>query len=261
MSSTPNPVYDRLTRGSGWPPPESMHWASCAIFAGGLMLGMLVIVPAMNGVDAPALALIGLAALLVGWYLPVTLIAAAGIAARYARVDDYQMLRLTGLDAQRIVEAHVNAAFFRLRLLRAAALWFPPGSACGMALALSGLLLPVVIPMAAFVWLYLWLMTRTVLIAGTWLGLRWPRRGVMIVGVLAAGWVTVGLATLGPLLPLGLWSQGSVLSALAWYPVRWLPLIWLGLTLALPVFRVVAERAIAADAVRQVSGMSIGEEA
>ncbi len=111
----PNPIYERFTRGSRWPSMRQSRW----LVVGGVLIcavlaGLLIASPNYRQLFTGLALLSGLAAL-----SPVILsVYAVNLTYRLIRNSDYQMIRLTPLSEDEILQGFTQVALSRLRVLR-----------------------------------------------------------------------------------------------------------------------------------------------
>jgi hypothetical protein len=118
MSKTkpPNPIYERFTRGSRWPSMRRTRWLpvvggvlACAVLAGWL-ISVRIYYWLFDILTLPS----GLAVI-----SPVILsVYAVNLTYRLIQNSDYQMIRLTPLSEDEILQGFTQVALSRLRMLR-----------------------------------------------------------------------------------------------------------------------------------------------
>lgn len=212
-----NPVYERLTRGAGWPSGRSARWLGVgAALLTGAALWYTVTHQSAWPYGWPVSGLGNLAMMgFNGLSLLISPIAAAGIAAGYVRGDDFLLVRISGLSAEAVVMGLVEAAAYRMRVIRALAVGCLPGAVIFFTAPvwsdvhpaeLSGLALLVV----AIDILLVTFLAKSLIYLGVWLGLRLGR---------AAGLAAAGIVLALFVLPCALEGFATVLDPTDVYPV------------------------------------------
>jgi hypothetical protein len=213
-----NPVFDRMTRGSGWPSRKVAQRIGLGLGVTGTVASIVLILqpePEMwmiMGITAlfdAAVVLAGACALL-SFAIP------AISTARQVADESFALLRMTTLQPEMTVAGMVAAPLYRLRVLQFVARWFLPAGAVGMALMLgptgmgnifrctvggvcqnpyqmwviSGAPVPMLI-IGLGVMVFPRVM-QSLSVTGIWLGLKWPGAmpwlagGALLTGAIAA---------------------------------------------------------------------------
>jgi len=216
---TDNPVFDRLTRGSGWPSRRTARWVGIGMGAAGLAVGVWALADPAGRPEAmfTTIGLFDIAVGLGGLCLLLVFLVPALIVTREAGGEALAMLRMTNMPAEKILAGIVAAALYRLRLLQAAARWFLPAGAIGLAFMLGtgsarGVIncsvgpicknwlqvyvvrgsLSAVLIMAGAVVVFPGFMRRLASL-GAWMGLKWPGMAPMLAGVIFLAGVIAAL--------------------------------------------------------------------
>lgn len=195
-SSTANPIYERLTRGEKGPSARAARWIGVGM---GATLGLLTFAILYGSSASLALSatVLGIEAALAVLTPPVGLIAAAGLSGRYAAEEDFALLRLSGLSTEDIGEGYAEAVVYRLRVLRAVAVW-SPGAWIIMVIVITmiaegidSVSVLVILFIAGIATVLGYHMSRSCIRLGVWIGLRWARHATVIAAVGSIGALTI----------------------------------------------------------------------
>jgi hypothetical protein len=189
-SLTRNPIALRLERTSRWPSETAARWLGVG---SGVVIGFgsgLISARFLNPDDWSIR--LGSEPLVVVVCLTISFVLSAVSMAGAIHSGDYALLRLSSLPAFAIVDGYTEGLLYRLRLLRAVAVWSPAGWAawllltlppnlqtimtCGMAVVVGGVAVAVGQMIVRS-------LSRLMVSAGVWFALRLGARA----GVLAAG--------------------------------------------------------------------------
>jgi hypothetical protein len=219
-STPPNPIYERLTRGSRQQTRRQETGVRDVAAAAGVLTGLFVLIFALVGASPLAVLLFNAVGLLVLSVLARSLVAAATLTVHYAPAQDHTLLRLTNLTSRSIAEAYIEGVQAHLGLIRTIARGYLSGFAggwgilavlfvCFSSIAASPYVSPDGIVVLAFSILvmaalpfHVAILSRSMVVIGVWLGLRWPSHapgmastvvGLLVMGVL----VSTGLALSG----------------------------------------------------------------
>ncbi len=204
-----NPVYLRLTRHAGWPSPREAIRVGIGLAAVASLLVIASVVgrPLIGSLLSAAPSLVVLAmGVLVVFTPPLAMMITALATGQDARKEDFNLLLISQVRSKQIVEAHIRASAYRLRLLWAIALglalpaWLSLATIFATRLALNrcqppycvpvfgswlfGLLLGLLALGAAAVVSYM--IYQLAIAAGVWLGLRWLGAAPMVAGGILA---------------------------------------------------------------------------